>query len=185
MFPLYGPYVKVKFFSLTNREEVKRVPYHLIRTFSYQPILLPTSPFSQYQYGRGLLQPPNIPSTLQNTQQPQYTTTSQPKTSPTTPVPTTKSTTRATTTTTTTEKPTTAAWQEVQNRYGAESGNSPRIAHKSTPFNERYDFSQHLPSNLQDLQQPSQFTRSPKDPLNLQYVTNIAPMNVQVSYPPN
>lgn len=105
--------------------------------------------------------------------------------------PTTKTTTRITTPTTTTSTTTTAktttteklttAWQDAQNRYGVETGSSPRLALKSAPFNDRYDFSQHLPSNLHDYQQQSQITRTAKDPVNLQYVTNIAPMNVQVS----
>lgn len=155
-------------------------------------MLLPSSPFAQqYQYGRGLIQPPNIPNSLQGSTQHYYPTSISPKlVASTTAIPTTKSTTRTTTTTTTTpastakttttEKPTTATWQEIQNRYGVESNNSPRLALKSSPFSDRYDYSSNLPSNINDYQQQTNLNRASKDPVNMQYITNISPMNVQV-----
>lgn len=174
----------------------------MLRTLTYHPVLIPNNPvappipqMNPFQYGRGFLSqyqgnlhpnsnpsmgmnpyaassnnyntyqtnPPPTPSSSSTTQRPT-----------TTPAPQTTTTTTSSPPSTTTETTTTFVQQDqFPQMSGKFSGKSPIMSDR---FNQLpYEYSPYNGAS-----QMSASVKGQQDPYNLQYVTNIAPMNVQV-----
>lgn len=187
------------FFLFFREEQVKKIPVHVLRTLTYHPVLIPNNPvappMTPFHYGRGFLSqyqgnlhqnsnpsagmnpyaagsnnyntyqtnPPPTPSSSSTTQRPT-----------TTPAPQTTTTTASSPPSTTTETTTTFQQQDqFPQMSGKFSAKSPMLSDRFNQFPFEY-------SPYNGASQMSASVKGQQDPYNLQYVTNIAPMNVQV-----